>query len=47
MERGYKIIIPTSSVVNGKRVNINYDYIDGWAVCNPESDAVYYLPKEK
>ena len=47
VEPGYKINIPRHSVVNQRKVGINLDFIDGWAVYNPESDKVYYISKEQ
>jgi len=38
-----KIIIPFSSVINGKKVKIDFTKIDGWAVYVPESNQIYYI----
>lgn len=42
-----RIDIVFASVVNGKKVPINFDYIDGFAVYNPEQNRVFYFPKRK
>lgn len=34
----------TQSVVNGKRVNINRDLIDGWAIFLEEDNKLLYIP---
>lgn len=41
-----KIEIPTSSVVNGKKIPIDKSKIDIWAVYCPDSEKVYYIPSE-
>ena len=38
------IDVPFSSVVNGKKVPINKDAIDGWAIYSSDLDKVLYLP---
>ena len=38
--------LATSSVVNGKRVEINRDMIDGWAVYLANDNKVIYISKE-
>tara|TARA_R110000851_G_scaffold149030_3_gene289524 strand:- start:62 stop:490 length:429 start_codon:yes stop_codon:yes gene_type:complete len=44
--RGH-IDIPLASVVNGKRVPIDLEAIDGWAVYCPEIDKVVYVSKHE
>lgn len=44
IERG-KIILPLSSVINGRKVATNLDHVDAWALYNPELDAILYLSK--
>jgi len=36
-----------SSVVNGKRKKMDIGRIDGWAIFCPDTDTVYYVPKNK
>lgn len=44
--RGH-IDVPLHSVVNGKKVPINVDAIDGWAVYCPEVDEVVFINKNE
>ncbi len=40
-----RIVLPLHSVVNGRKVPVNLGWLDGWAIYNPEHDAVLYLHK--
>jgi hypothetical protein len=42
-----RIEVGFSSVVNGKRVPSNLDFVDAYAIYNPESDTIYYFPKSR
>lgn len=44
IERG-KIILPFESVINGERILMNFDFIDGWVVYCPDTDEIYYINK--
>lgn len=39
------ISVPLNSVVNGVKVNINLELIDGWAIYCPDTSKVYYISK--
>ncbi|NBX97473.1 hypothetical protein EBQ81_01215 [bacterium] len=44
--RGLDTTLYTSSVVNGKRVDVNRDLIDGWAVYLSTENKVVYISKQ-
>ena len=42
-----KIEIPTESVVNGKKISLDIDKIDLWAVYCPDNKNVYYVSSKE
>jgi hypothetical protein len=42
--RNGSVVVPLTSVVNGKHIKIDKTRIDGWAVYVPELDKVVYVP---